>query len=57
MYKRAFAASSVTVREVLRFEDLPLGSFGTRRAVRRSDGTEDEALRWYGDLCGLGISR
>ncbi len=53
MYKRAFAASSVTVREVLRFEDLPLGSFGTRRAVVRwSDGTEDEALRWYGDLCG-----
>jgi hypothetical protein len=26
---------------------------GTRRAVvRRSDGTEGEGLKWYGDLCG-----
>jgi hypothetical protein len=39
-----------TVDEVLRFEDLPLGSLGTRRAlVRWSDGTEGEALRWYAD--------
>jgi hypothetical protein len=38
------------VEEVLRFEDLPLGSVGTRRAVVRwSDGTESEALRWYAD--------
>jgi hypothetical protein len=36
--------------EVLRFEDLPLGSHGTRRAVVRwSDGTESEGLRWYAD--------
>jgi hypothetical protein len=39
-----------TVREVLRFEDLPLGSHGSRRAVVRwSDGTEGEALTWYSD--------
>ena len=38
------------VTEVLRFEDLPLGSHGTRRAVVRwSDGTEGEALAWYPD--------
>lgn len=38
------------VTEVLRFEDLPLGSHGTRRAVVRwSDGTEGEALAWYAD--------
>jgi hypothetical protein len=49
------------VEGVLRFESLPLGSLGTRRAVVRwSDGTESEALRWYaneilvceGDLVG-----
>jgi hypothetical protein len=39
-----------TVELVLRFEDLPLGSIGSRRAVVRwSDGTEGEALRWYAD--------
>jgi hypothetical protein len=39
------------VIEVLRFEDLPLGSRGTRRAVARwSDGSEGEALTWYADL-------
>ncbi len=39
-----------TVTEVLRFEDLPLGSRGTRRAiVRWSDGTEGEGLTWYAD--------
>jgi hypothetical protein len=44
---------SPTVTEVLRFEDLPLGSRGTRRAVVRwSDGSEGEALTWYADLCG-----
>jgi hypothetical protein len=38
------------VTEVLRFEDLPLGSHGTRRAVVRwSDGTEGEAVAWYAD--------
>jgi hypothetical protein len=52
---RAVAAASVdlaapTVVSVLRFEDLPLGSMATRRAVVRwSDGSEGEALRWYGD--------
>lgn len=45
--------TSPTVIEVLRFEDLPLGSRGTRRAIARwSDGTESEALTWYADLCG-----
>jgi hypothetical protein len=39
-----------TVTEVLRFEDLPLGSRGTRRAVVRwSDGSEGEALTRYAD--------
>ena len=38
------------VQEVLRFEDLPIGSLASRRAVVRwSDGTEGEALRWYDD--------
>jgi len=33
------------VEEVLRFEDLPLGSHGTRRAVVRwSDGSESETF-------------
>ena len=42
--------SRPTVEEVLRFEDLPLGSRGSRRAVVRwSDGTEGEALRWMAD--------
>lgn len=50
------------VEEVLRFEDLPLGSLASRRAVVRwSDGTEGEAVRFYreevtfseGDLIGL----
>src|SRR6516162_3585019 len=39
-----------TVESVLRFEDLPLGSTGSRRAlVRWSDGTEGEAIRWYAE--------
>ena len=43
-------APSPTVEEVLRFEDLPLGSLGTRRAVVRwSDGTASETMAWYGD--------
>jgi hypothetical protein len=38
------------VEEVLRFEDLPLGSAGTRHAVVRwSDGTEGAAMTWYSD--------
>lgn len=42
--------SEPIVEEVVRFEDLPLGSAGTRRAVVRwSDGTEDAAMTWYSD--------
>jgi hypothetical protein len=41
---------SPIVTEVLRLEDLPPGSRGTRRAiVRWSDGTESQALTWYAD--------
>jgi hypothetical protein len=41
---------SPTVVEVLRFEDLPLGPRGSRRAiVRWSDGSEGDALAWYAD--------
>ena len=41
---------SPVVQEVLRFEDLPLGSAATRRAIARwSDGSESVALSWYGD--------
>src|SRR5206468_4058064 len=47
------ADSSPTVTEVVRFEDLPLGSRGTRRAIARwSDGSKREALTWYSDLFG-----
>jgi hypothetical protein len=42
--------TSPIVTEVLRFEDLPPGSRGTRRAIARwSDGSESEALTWYAD--------
>ena len=42
--------AAVVVEEVLRFEDLPVGSMASRRAVvRRSDGSESEALRWFDD--------
>ena len=42
--------SSPAVIEAVRFEDLPLGSRGTRRAIARwSDGSESEALTWYAD--------
>ena len=42
--------AAVVVEEVLRFEDLPVGSMASRRAVVRwSDGTESEALRYYDD--------
>ena len=38
------------VEEVLRVEDLPLGSTGSRRAiVRWSDGTESAAVTFYAD--------
>jgi hypothetical protein len=38
------------VEEVLRFEELPVGSMASRRAVVRwSDGSESEALRYYND--------
>ena len=44
------AEASPTVVEVLSFEDLPLGSLASRRAVVRwSDGSEGEALSWYSD--------
>ena len=46
----AMRSSEPIVEEVLRFEDLPLGSAGTRRAVVRwSDGTEDAPMTWYSD--------
>lgn len=39
-----------TVEEVLAFENLPPGEMASRRAVVLwSDGTQGEALRWYGD--------
>jgi hypothetical protein len=42
--------TSPTITAVLRFENLPLGSPGSRRAiVRWSDGSESEALTWYAD--------
>jgi hypothetical protein len=42
--------TSPAVAQVLRFEDLPVGSRGTRRAVVRwSDGSAGEALSWYAD--------
>jgi len=38
------------VETVLRFENLPVGLSATRRAICRwSDGTEGQALAWYGD--------
>ena len=47
------AVSSTTppiVQEVVRFEDLPLGSVGSRRAiVRWSDGSHGPALTRYAD--------
>jgi hypothetical protein len=44
------ATPGLIVEEVLRFEDLPLGSLGTRRAVVRwSDGSESAPMTWYGD--------
>lgn len=44
------SASEPVVQEVVRFEDLPIGSLASRRViVRWSDGTEGEGLRWYGD--------
>ena len=42
--------AAVVVEEVLRFEDLPVGSMASRRViVRWSDGSESEALRWFDD--------
>ncbi|MFZ0972732.1 MAG: hypothetical protein WAN22_10945 [Solirubrobacteraceae bacterium] len=42
--------AAVVVEEVLRFEDLPVGSMASRRAVVRwSDGSESEAVRWFDD--------
>jgi hypothetical protein len=42
--------ASPVVTEVLRFEDRPLGSRGSRRAIARwSDRSESEGLTWYAD--------
>jgi hypothetical protein len=42
--------SDPRVVEVLAFEDLPVGSLASPRAVVRwSDDTEGEALRWHAD--------
>jgi hypothetical protein len=39
-----------TVESVVRFENLPIGAPGSRRAlVRWTDGTEGDPLRWYAD--------
>jgi hypothetical protein len=44
------SASEPVVQEIVRFENLPIGSLASRRViVRWSDGTEGEGLRWYGD--------
>jgi hypothetical protein len=44
------SAGDPVVEEVLRFEDLPLGSAGSRQAiVRWSDGTESAAVTFYAD--------
>ena len=44
------APSEPVVEAVICFEDLPLGWPASRRAiVRWSDGTEGQALAWYGD--------
>jgi hypothetical protein len=41
---------SPTVEEVVRFEGLPFGAVGGRRAVARwSDGSVSEAIRWHSD--------
>jgi hypothetical protein len=41
---------SPTVEEVVRFEGLPFGDVGARRAVARwSDGSVSEAVRWHSD--------
>ena len=43
-------AAAPFVEEVLRFEQLPVGSTASRRVlVRWSDGTKGEALRYYHD--------
>lgn len=44
------SADEPLVEEVLRFEDLPVGSAGSRQAiVRWSDGTESAAVTFYSD--------
>ena len=44
------APNPPVVEQVVRFEELPLGSLGSRRAiVRWSDGTQSEAITWYAD--------
>lgn len=51
-YREEVPASepSPTVEEILRFEGLPFGTVGGRRAVARwSDGSVSEAIRWHSD--------
>jgi hypothetical protein len=46
----AVSPAAPIVEEVLRFEDLPVDSLGTRRAVVSwSDGTEGVGLKWFED--------
>ncbi|MEA2766960.1 MAG: hypothetical protein QOK07_3364 [Gemmatimonadaceae bacterium] len=48
--RRIAVGAERRVSEVLAFEDLPIGSSGTRRAVVRwTDGSEGEACRWFSD--------
>jgi hypothetical protein len=44
------SSAPATVQQVVRLEELPLGSAGSRRAiVRWSDGSQGPALTWYAD--------
>jgi hypothetical protein len=50
MRRMSASHSAPTVTEVVRFEDLPIGSLGTRRVVVQwSDGTESAPFSWYDD--------
>jgi hypothetical protein len=45
----AVSSAAPVVEEVPRFEDLPVGSRGTRRAVVRWRDGGGEGLKWFGD--------
>ena len=55
------AEANPAVVEVLRFEELRLGSLASRSSavVRWSEGSEGEGLRWYSDeiLSPVGLRR